>query len=91
MFHQGGVLGHRDPSPLPHRRVGAEGGSCSGVTGLRLQKGKGHTERSSIDLLICVVFVFLVSFLIFKLERGDFLSEEWRERIANTRYSTAIE
>lgn len=22
----------------------------------------------------------------FQLERGDFLSEDWRERIANTRY-----
>lgn len=35
--------------------------------------------------------VFLCSLSCFKLERGDFLSEEWRERIANTRYSTAIE
>jgi len=77
---------------FPHQRVGVEGGSCSGVSGPRQQKGKGHRERSSTDLLICVVFVFLVSFFfIFKLERGDFLSEEWRERIANTRYSAAIE
>lgn len=55
---------------FPHQRLGVEGGSCSGVSGPRQQKGKGHRERSSTDLLICVVFVFLVSF---------FLSLSWKE------------
>lgn len=47
------MLGHGEPSPFPPSEGGSRGGQ---------QKGKGHRERSSIDLLICVVFVFLVSF-----------------------------
>lgn len=49
---------------------------------------EGDVEQKGTMLtLVCVIF-FVLSF--FKLERGDFLSEEWRERIANTRYRTAV-
>lgn len=38
-------------------------------------------------LFICRIFT-LFPLCFFQLERGDFLSEEWKERIANTRWYT---
>lgn len=69
---------------------------CSSITELVQHvwpspKEKGYgAERNNVNSCVCVCG-FLCSLSFFKLERGDFLSEEWRERIANTRYSTAVE
>lgn len=59
--------------------------------------GKRHGEytvsNASFKLLLRIIlqvhgysgFVPLICFAFFQLERGDFLSEEWKDRIANTR------
>lgn len=37
---------------------------------------------------VCVVYLHIEPRVVLQLERGDFLSEEWKERIANTRWWT---
>lgn len=59
--------------------------------GLPIRMPQEDRDHVVFTMLKCirVEWNFKIPFSLFspQLERGDFLSEEWRERIANTRYA----